>query len=342
MTLANASHRRKNALTGEWVLVSPHRTQRPWQGQIEKQSTVSTLSFDPECYLCPGNNRAAGQINPPYTGPFAFDNDFPALTDASTNAKQEHELFQAEAESGRCKVLCYTHAHDESLASLSPNDLRTAINFLRDEYLALDSSKKYAYVQLFENRGEMMGCSNSHPHAQMWASLSLPNEVAKEDQNQARYFAKHSQPLLLDYLAAELQAQERVLWQNESAVALIPYWAIWPYETLIVPRQHRSSLRSLSDRELFDFALALQQTLKAYNTLFDTQVPYSLGFHGAPCQSTNADAWQLHIHIYPPLLRSATIRKHLVGYEMLATPQRDLTPELAASQLRSAYSQSTN
>lgn len=342
MRIPDVSHRRKNQLTGEWVLVSPHRTQRPWQGQIDKQSVDNGLSYERDCYLCPGNNRAAGKINPKYKGPFAFDNDYPALSEISGSAEQEQELFQSEVETGRCRVLCYTHTHNESFASLPPKELRSAIEFLRDEFLALDTSGKYAYVQLFENRGKMMGCSNSHPHAQIWASESLPNEVTKEDLNQTHYFQKHSRPLLLDYLAAELKSQERVLWQNESAVALIPYWAIWPYEAMILPRQHRSSLLSLSDRELFDIALVLQHTLRAYNQLFDTQVPYSMGFHGAPCQSNNADAWQLHIHIYPPLLRSATIRKHLVGYEMLATPQRDLTPELAASNLRNAAIQSVS
>jgi UDPglucose--hexose-1-phosphate uridylyltransferase len=339
MSATQHSHRRLNLLTGEWVLVSPQRLQRPWQGLVERAAATTLPAYLADCYLCPGNPRAGAHRNPAYVGPYAFDNDFPALTSATASAAgfAAAPLFVSEAESGICRVACFSEHHNLCLADMSPDAALAALRFLVQEWRRLDERDDVGYVQVFENRGEMMGCSNPHPHAQIWATALLPNEPRKELEAQRRYHAQHGSALLLDYLAAELAAGERLVLQNDAAVSLVPFWAVWPYETLILPRRAVSGLGDLDEAELAGFAAALQGTLRALNTLFGTQVPYSMGFHPRPADGAAHPEWQLHAHIYPPLLRSATVRKHLVGFEMLAMPQRDLTPEVAAAALRAAH-----
>jgi len=334
MSLEQHSHRRMNLLTGEWVLVSPHRALRPWQGQIEKDDSQVPPSYDADCYLCPGNARAAGMHNPAYSGPFAFDNDFPALSASSPGTTAGHNLFVSEPETGVCRVVCFSERHDLCLADMAPQEACRALRFLSEEWQQLDRRDDIAYAQVFENRGRMMGCSNHHPHAQIWATSSLPDEPGKELESQRRYFQKHGRSLLLDYVKAELEARSRIVCANEFAVAMVPFWAIWPYETMILPRRAMAGLDEFSDAELAGYTEVLQRTLRACNRLFQTQVPYSMGFHARPSDGQAHPEWQLHAHIYPPLLRSATIRKYLVGFEMLGMPQRDLTPESAASNLR--------
>lgn len=333
------SHRRRNLLTGDWVLVSPHRTQRPWQGQIETRTADSTPAHHPGCYLCPGNARHGGQRNPNYAGPWAFDNDFPALSPTSTETAPNHPMFQWAAETGLCRVVCYSQRHDLHLAQMGRDDLLAALRFLFEEFARLDANPGIGYVQVFENRGEMMGCSNPHPHAQIWATRGIPVEVEKELRRQREYHEEHDRPLLLDYLAAELDAGLRILQVNDGAVALVPFWATWPFETLLLPRRRVTEPGQLGDGELRGFARVLQNTLRAYDALFGVPMPYSMGFHPRPSDGAGHFEWQFHAHIYPPLLRSAAVRKHMVGFEMLGMPQRDLTPEAAAERLRKALEQ---
>ncbi len=334
MTTQDQSHARKNILTGEWVLVSPHRTQRPWQGQTETQDKTDEPGYDPECYLCAGNERANGAMNPDYTGAYIFDNDFPALSQGSEIESPGNPLFQARTESGRCRVVCFSEQHNQRLATMSEVDITAALNAIITDFAALDASGQYSYVQIFENRGQMMGCSNQHPHAQIWATEHLPTELAKEYGCQSQHLADDNSVLLLDYLDAELADDARVIHCNDHFVALVPYWAVWPFEQIILPRRHVGAPSDLSRDEVQSLAAALKLSLVANDRLFDTSAPYSMGFHPRPSDGADHPEWQFHIHIYPPLLRSATIRKHLVGFEMLGMPQRDLTPEVAAQSLR--------
>ena len=334
MTTQDRSHARKNILTGEWVLVSPHRTQRPWQGQTETQDKTDEPAYDPECYLCAGNERANGAMNPDDTGAYIFDNDFPALSQGSEIGSPGNPLFQARTESGRCRVVCFSEQHNQRLATMSEVDITAALNAIITEFAALDASGQYSYVQVFENRGQMMGCSNQHPHAQIWAPEHLPTELAKEFGCQSQHFADENSVLLLDYLDAELADGARVIHYNDHFVALVPYWAVWPFEQIILPRRHVGAPSDLSRDEVQSLAAVLKLSLDANDRLFDTSAPYSMGFHPRPSDGADHPEWQFHIHIYPPLLRSATIRKHLVGFEMLGMPQRDLTPEVAAENLR--------
>jgi UDPglucose--hexose-1-phosphate uridylyltransferase len=329
------SHRRRNLLTGEWVLVSPHRTSRPWQGLVETLATESAPIYDPKCYLCPGNARSLGEENPQYMGPWAFENDFPALSTDVTDTHESTAMFHSVPETGRCRVVCYTHRHDLSMSTMSDEELLTAVLFLFAEFETLDRDPGIGYVQVFENRGEMMGCSNAHPHAQVWATSGLPVEPEKEQREQRRYLEKTGRSLLGDYVAAELEEGTRVVFSNAGAVSVVPFWAVWPFETLLVPRRPAAGPADLEAEDVRDFARALQATLGAYDRLFDAPMPYSLGFHPRPSDGRQHPEWQFHAHIYPPLLRSATIRKHMVGFEMLGMPQRDLTPEAAAEKLRS-------
>lgn len=337
MSRAKLSHRRLNLLTGESVLVSPHRTERPWQGQHEPAGDARLTTFDSGCYLCPGNPRAGGQRNPDYSGPWAFDNDFPALSAEQAEAPEPHPLLRWSPETGRCRVVCYTERHDLALSTLPPDDLVAALEFLFAEFAALDADPDIGYVQVFENHGEMMGCSNPHPHAQIWATRHIPNEPGKEWREQSRYHQQKNRPLLADYLAEELAAAERLVFVNEHAAALVPFWATWPFETLVLPRVHAPGPGDLDRGQLGGFADALRAVLQAYDALFDTPMPYSLGFHPRPSDGAAHPEWQFHAHLYPPLLRSATVRKHMVGFEMLGMPQRDLTPEAAAERLRDAW-----
>ena len=334
VSTSNQSHARRNPLTGEWVLVSPHRLQRPWQGQVEAQEAEHLPEYDPDCYLCPGNSRANDQQNPDYKGSFVFDNDFPALTAESDIDETPRTLFQARPEPGRCRVICYTERHDLRLATMGNDELCTALAAIFDEFDALDQQEDIGYVQVFENRGAMMGCSNEHPHAQVWATENLPTEAEKELSTQSDYLAEHGTTLLLDYLAAEVGDGSRVIFANEHFVAVVPYWATWPYEALILPRRPLVAPGEFLEHEITSLAETLGTVLSSYDALFSTSAPYSMGLHARPSDGAPHPEWQFHIHIYPPLLRSATVRKHLVGFEMLGMPQRDLTPEVAAEALR--------
>jgi len=334
MSTGNQSHSRRNALTNEWVLVSPHRLLRPWQGQIEDIEAEGLPQFDADCYLCPGNERANGSTNPDYEGTFVFDNDFAALTGASDIDSDGHPLFETRPESGCCRVLCYTERHDLRLATMDNEERTAALNAMIAEFRNLDLRDDIAYVQVFENRGNMMGCSNPHPHAQVWATSNVPTEPAKELRSQLEYWQEHGSVLLADYLKAELRDNARVVVENTHSVAVVPYWAVWPFETLLMPRRVVAAPDELNADEVADLAEVLGTVLACYDKLFEVAAPYSLGLHPRPSDGQPHPEWQFHIHIYPPLLRSATIRKHLVGFEMLAMPQRDLTPEVAAEKLK--------
>lgn len=327
-------HRRYNPLRGEWVLVSPQRTQRPWHGQIEKRPEASRPAYDPNCYLCPGNQRAGGAKNPAYQNTFVFTNDFPALLpEAQGRHKASHPLLQSQSVPGTCRVVCFSPRHDLSLAEMQPGDIRLVIDLWAEQVSEL--GKGYRWVQIFENKGEIMGCSNPHPHGQIWASEHLPNEPALEDRQQRAYLAEHGQPMLIDYADLEATQKERVVFANDHWLAVVPYWAIWPFETLLLPRRPVLRLPDLVEAERETLAESLKRLLTRYDNLFETSFPYSMGWHGAPTGTGDYSHWQLHAHFYPPLLRSASIKKFMVGYEMLAEPQRDLTPEQAASRLRS-------
>lgn len=326
-------HRRFNALTGDWILVSPHRTQRPWQGQQEKSAGNDRPAHDPGCYLCPDNARAGGEQNPDYTDTYVFTNDFPALLPAAAadNAGTD-PLFRQENVEGTCRVVCFSPRHDLTLPEMEPEAIRKVVDLWGEQVEEL--GRKYRWVQLFENKGAVMGCSNPHPHGQVWASSRLPNEPAKEDHQQSRYLADKGSPLLLDYLQRELQSGERIVVEEEHWVALVPYWATWPFETLLLPRRHVAHVNHLHDAERDNLAITLKRLLTCYDNLFETSFPYSMGWHGAPCGDEDVSHWQLHAHFYPPLLRSASVKKFMVGYEMLGEAQRDLTAEQAAERLR--------
>ena len=328
-------HRRRNALNGDWVLVSPHRTKRPWQGQVEKTPPDNRPQYDPTCYLCPGNARAGGHTNPPYTTTFVFENDLAALLpDGPRGDVSQGALLQAQAETGVCRVICFSPRHDLTLPELDLPTIRRVVDVWAEQVLDLGSRPEINYVQLFENKGAAMGASNPHPHGQLWSNYTVPLEPAKEDMQQGTYYAGHGSPLLLDYLAVELAAQERLVVQNEHWVALVPYWAVWPFETLVIPRRHVTALPQLEDAERDALADILKRLTTRYDNLFETSFPYSMGWHGQPTDGLDHPHWQLHAHFYPPLLRSATVRKFMVGYEMLANPQRDITAEQAAARLR--------
>ncbi len=326
-------HRRLNPLSGEWVLVSPQRTQRPWLGQVDAPPAEGRPAYDAGCYLCPGNSRANGIVNPAYDRTFVFDNDFSALLAQSDDrAPADDPIFVAEGVRGVCRVLCFSPRHDLTLADMDGPAVENVIDAWARETQAL--GERYTWVQVFENKGTAMGCSNLHPHGQIWASTRLPNEPAKEDARQRAYFERRRSPLLVDYAARELEIGQRVVCASADWLAVVPYWAVWPYETLIMPRRPFARLPEVPGRERASLAALLQELLGKYDRLFGVSFPYSMGWHGAPFAAGPCDHWQLHAHVLPPLLRSATVKKHMVGYEMLAEPQRDLTPEMAASRLR--------
>ena len=339
MSLQTDVHRRYNALTGEWVLVSPHRTQRPWQGQTEKTAQATLPSYDPECYLCPGNLRAGGVRNPAYTSTFVFDNDFAALKPAAPGEAAEGRsaidaLLIAERETGICRVVCFSPDHSLTLAGMSTAAIGQVIECWTAQYLELGARADINHVQIFENRGAMMGASNPHPHGQIWANRTVPNEVVKESAHQQQHHAAHGRCLLCEYAALEARRAERLVYRNERFAVVVPFWAVWPYETLVLPLQHRGSLDQLDEADRGAFAEALSHITRRYDALFQVSFPYSMGIHQRPTDGASHEHWHLHAHFYPPLLRSATVRKFMVGYEMLAGPQRDITPETAAAQLR--------
>ena len=334
--LNKAPHRRFNPLTREWVLVSPHRTQRPWQGQQEEASGAGRPEYDESCYLCPGNSRSGGQQNPKYDSTFVFTNDFSALLPDTPDEAQDDPLFRAESERGICKVICFSPRHDLSVPNMTQQAVTRVIEVWKEEFESLSANPDIGYVQIFENKGAIMGCSNPHPHCQIWASSSLPPIVAQEQQNQQAYFEQQDRPMLLDYLDRELEAGSRLVYTNDEFAVVVPFWAVWPFEAMILPQKHVSSLAEFSDGQVSGFADAYRTLAQAYDRVFNCEFPYTAGIHQAPSTDGNHAAWQLHMHFYPPLLRSATVRKFMVGYEMLAMPQRDITAESAAETLRKA------
>lgn len=308
---------------------------RPWQGQIETPEPEVRPEYDPACYLCPGNTRAGGHRNPPYTDLFVFDNDFSALLpDTPQGEIDEEGLLVARAESGICRVVCFSPRHDLTLAGMEPSALRRLVDLWADQYETLGARGDIASVQVFENRGTMMGCSNPHPHGQIWAQRSIPLELAKEGARLLEYHELTGRSLLADYAALELRREERIVFEQGSVLVIVPYWAIWPFETIVLPRRRMASLLEMEANERDDLAVALKRLTSRYDNLFGTTFPYSAGVHQAPTDGKDHPEWHLHFHFYPPLLRSATVRKFMVGYEMMAEPQRDLTPEAAAARLR--------
>ena len=326
-------HRRYNPLMGDWVLVSPHRAKRPWQGQQEAVDREPKPAHDPTCYLCAGNTRVNGEKNPPYTGTYVFTNDFAALmADTPEAAPGDDPLFQSMSARGTSRVICFSPDHSKSLPLLSVEAIRGVVDTWCEQSAEL--GRTHRWVQVFENKGAVMGCSNPHPHGQIWATSFLPDLPAQEDRQQRQYFAENGKPLLLDYVEREAASGERVVVETEHWLAVVPYWASWPFETLLLPRFPVRRLEDLEPAQRADLALALQRLTTRYDNLFQTSFPYSMGWHGAPYTEDDAAPWQLHAHFYPPLLRSASVRKFMVGFEMLAETQRDLTPEQAAAQLR--------
>jgi UDPglucose--hexose-1-phosphate uridylyltransferase len=335
-------HRRLNPLTREWVLVSPQRAARPWQGEIEGPPPPVSPAYDPECYLCPGNQRKHGQRNPVYKGTFAFDNDFAALLpDSPAHHIRESGLLVAESEPGICRVLCFSPRHDLTLGRMSIQEIRSVIDTWSDESTRLSALPFIHAVTIFENRGFSMGASNPHPHCQIWANQTLPNELAKEQAAQRQHLRDHGHCLLCEYLAIEAAGRERLIFENASFAVIVPFWAVWPFETIVIGKRHTGAIEQLAALERDDLADALKRLTLRYDNLFGTPFPYSMGFHqrprsGAASNDDAHDGFHLHAHFYPPLLRSATVRKFMVGYEMLAMPQRDITPEAAAERLRSS------
>jgi UDPglucose--hexose-1-phosphate uridylyltransferase len=332
-------HRRFNPLKREWVLVSPNRTQRPWQGQTEAKVAEVALKYDPNCYLCPGNLRAGGVRTDKYTSTYVFQNDFAALKLDSPRFSDDEDgkgLLVAEGESGVCRVICFSPRHDLTLAKMSVADIRAVVDVWAEQYAELGARDDIAYVQIFENRGAMMGASNPHPHGQLWASRSIPNEISVELAGQRDYLASHNSVLLCEYQKLEEALGERVVAKNASFLAVVPFWAVWPFEVMVIPRRHVTELQAFTEAERSDFAAILQAVTSTYDQVFDTPFPYSMGLHPAPSDGEPHPEWQFHAHFYPPLLRSASIRKFMVGYELLGSPQRDITPESAAETLRQA------
>jgi UDPglucose--hexose-1-phosphate uridylyltransferase len=334
-TFAEHSHRRLNPLTGEWVLVSPHRAKRPWQGATEAIAADTRPAYDPTCYLCPGNTRANGERNPDYAGTFVFGNDFAALRpDAPDESLDADGLLVARAESGIARVICFSPRHDVSLPEMDTAGIRRVVDVWAEQYAELGARPDIGYVQIFENKGEVMGASNPHPHGQIWAQRSVPMVPARETARQAEHFARHGRTLLADYLRVEEARGERIVCGNEHFVALVPFWAVWPFETLVIPRRPVPELTQLDDAERDGFADVLRRLTARYDNLFGVSFPYSAGVHQVPTDGEPHPEWHLHMHFYPPLLRSATVRKFMVGYEMMGEPQRDVTPESSAERLR--------
>lgn len=337
--LKTTPHKRFNALNGEWILVSPHRSKRPWQGKQENSSELSGIKYDKTCYLCPGNSRSEGEVNPVYSNTFAFNNDFSALlpdeeSDEQSKGENHHPLFKSENVRGICRVICFSPRHDLTLARMNHNAIVDVIELWKKEFSSISENTWIKSIQIFENKGEIMGCSNPHPHGQIWAQSDLPNEIIKENKQQEQYFSSEGKSLLSDYLEYELEQETRIICTNEHFVALIPFWATWPFETLIICRRHIQTILQFTHEETNGLAEIIKRLTIRYDNLFKTSFPYSAGMHQAPVNSNGQPHWHWHMHFYPPLLRSASIKKFMVGYELLAGPQRDITPEIAASTLK--------
>ena len=334
----NQPHRRFNVLTGEWVFVSPHRTKHPWQGRVEPTAPSNRPSHDPQCYLCPSNARANKELNPNFDSTLVFTNDFASfLPDTQSVDASRHPLLRAHTQAGTCRVICFSPRHDLTLAQMSDREIRPVVDVWAEQVAEL--GQKWRWVQVFENKGDVRGCSVPRPPGLIWASDFIPNEPAKELVQQQAWFKQNGMSLLLDYAALELKAGERIVVQNEHWLAVVPWWAVWPFEIIILPRRQVLRLPDLTGVERDALADLLRRTLARYDNLFETSFPYSMGWHGAPHDEGDYRGWQLHAHIYPPLLRSATVKKFMVGYELLAEAQRDIMPEQAAARQREAREQ---
>ncbi len=337
MTINNKSHRRYNILTDEWVLVSPHRTKRPWQGKKDIPTTLPKTKYDPDCYLCPGNTRANGEVNPNYTSTFVFTNDFAALQQDVDEETFEDDMLKAKTESGICKVVCFSPNHSLTLPLMKITEIVEVVQLWRKEYLELGSKEQINHVQIFENKGAIMGCSNPHPHGQIWAQNSIPEIVLKKQAQQLKHFNKTGKSLLESYIQKELSLNERIIVKNQHFVALVPFWAVWPYEVMIAPIKHYNNIQQLNEEEIVAFSEIIKEVTIRYDNLFQTSFPYSSGIHQAPTDKRHPE-WHFHMSFYPPLLRSADVKKFMVGYEMFANPQRDITAEQAANTLKSLSS----
>jgi UDPglucose--hexose-1-phosphate uridylyltransferase len=333
-SLQDYSHKRYNILTGEWVLVSPHRAKRPWQGQNEAVNNEKRPSYDESCYLCPGNTRINGEVNPEYTDVFVFTNDFAALQNDSPTFNVNDGLLKAQSETGICKVICFSPDHSKSLADMSASEIQKVVFTWQKEFKELSENPKINYVQIFENKGAVMGCSNPHPHGQIWSQSSLPNEVLKKNTQQLDYYNKNKSSLLGDYLTQELDKNERIIFENDGFVVLVPFWAVWPFEAMVVPKKQQVNILEMTEDETLQYGEAIAVLTKAYDQIFNTSFPYSSGIHQAPTDGNANKHWHWHMSFYPPLLRSASVKKFMVGYEMFGTPQRDITPEQAVKMIK--------
>ncbi|HEX7365579.1 MAG TPA: UDP-glucose--hexose-1-phosphate uridylyltransferase [Pelobium sp.] len=328
-------HKRLNILTGEWILVSPHRTKRPWQGKVEAVAKTERPPYDEKCYLCPGNARSDGSVNAKYTKPFAFTNDFSSLLqDTPQGGLNSGGLLQAKSEKGICRVVCFSPRHDLTLPQMQVDEIVEVINLWKSEFKDLSDNKWIKYIQIFENKGDIMGCSNPHPHGQIWAQSSVPGEPEKETIQLATYYQLNKRSLLSAYLEEEIKSNERIVTENEHFIALVPFWAVWPYETIVISKRQVQYTHEFNAQETSALAEILKVLTTKYDNLFETSFPYSSGIHQAPVNNGEHPEWHWHMHFYPPLLRSATVKKFMVGYEMMANPQRDITAEQAAKKLR--------